>query len=119
MSVSAKPAAQTLPEPDDSDWRALLEDPEQSWLRSLPATMTDQPTDVIVGHELELVKLQKNYDAVQHEVNVRDEMIRDLHERLVREVQRRDEIIDGLRREQDWMRSGWRRFVIRRPVQQS
>jgi SAM-dependent methyltransferase len=119
MSVSAKPAAQTLPEPYDSDWRALLEDPEQSWLRSLPAAMTDQPTDVIVGHELELVKLQKNYDAVQHEVNVRDEMIRDLHERLVREVQRRDEIIDGLRREQDWMRSGWRRFVIRRPLQQS
>jgi SAM-dependent methyltransferase len=115
MSVSVKPAAQTLPEADDSDWRALLEDPEQSWLRSLPAAMTDQPTDVIVGHELELVKLQKNYDAVQHEVNVRDQMLRDLQERLVHEVRRRDEIIDGLRRQQDWMRRGWRRFVIRPP----
>jgi len=26
----------------------------------------------------------------------------------------RDAIIDDLRREQDWMRSGWRRFVVRR-----
>jgi SAM-dependent methyltransferase len=119
MSVSVKPAAQTVAEADERDWRALIEDPEQSWLRSLPAAMTDQPGDVSIGHELQLVRLQKNYDAVQHEVNVRDEMIRDLHERLVREVQLRDEIIDGLRREQDWMRSGWRRFVIRRPAQLS
>ncbi len=119
MSVSAKPAArETLSESGDSDWRALIEDPEQSWLRSLPAAMTDQPTEVSFEHELQLVRLQKNYDDVQHEVNVRDEMIRDLHERLVREVQLRDEIIDGLRREQDWMRSGWRRFIIRPPVQQ-
>jgi SAM-dependent methyltransferase len=119
MSVSVKPAWDSAPEPGDSDWRALIEDPEQSWLRSLPAAMMDQPAGVIVEHELQLLKLQKNYDAVQHEVNVRDEMIRDLHERLVREVQLRDEIIDGLRREQDWMRSGWRRFVIRRPAAHS
>jgi SAM-dependent methyltransferase len=119
MSVSAKPAAQTLPEADESDWRSLIEDPEQSWLRSLPAAMTDQPAGVVVEHELQLVKLQKNYDVVQHEVNVRDEMIRDLHGRLVREVQLRDEIIDGLRREQDWMRSGWRRFIIRTRAQQT
>ena len=119
MTVSAKPAAPSAGEPDERDWRELIEDPEQSWLRSLPAAMMDQPIDVSVGNELQLVKLQKNYDAVQHEVNVRDEMIRDLHERFVREVQRRDEIIDGLRREQEWMRSGWRRFVIRRPAQPS
>src|SRR5437762_2498309 len=67
----------------------------------------------------ELAELRKAYDAIQHEVNVRDGMIRDLHERLVREVQLRDEIIDRLHREQDWMRSGWRRFVIRRPAPQS
>jgi 2-polyprenyl-3-methyl-5-hydroxy-6-metoxy-1,4-benzoquinol methylase len=119
MTVSAKPAAPSAAEPDERDWRELIEDPEQSWLRSLPAAMMDQPIDAGVGHELQLVRLQKNYDTVQHEVNVRDEMIRDLHERFVREVQRRDEIIDGLRREQDWMRSGWRRFVIRRPAQPS
>jgi SAM-dependent methyltransferase len=115
MTVSAKPAAPTAPEPDEGDWRTLIEDPERSWLRSLPPVMAGQPTGVTVEHELQLVKLQQNYDAVQHEVNVRDEMIRDLHERLVREVQRRDEIIDELRRQQDWMRSGWRRFVIRPP----
>jgi SAM-dependent methyltransferase len=119
MTVSVKPAANTLPEPVDTDWRNLIEDPEQSRLRAVPAAMMDQPADVTFEHELQLVKLQKNYEAVQHEVNVRDEMIRDLHERLVREVELRDRIIDGLRREHDWMRSGWRRFVIRRPAQQS
>jgi hypothetical protein len=50
---------------------------------------------------------------------VRDQMIRDLHDRFVHEVQRRDEIIDRLHREQDWMRRGWRRFVIRRPPQRT
>jgi len=120
MSVSAKPTAHAAPEPAESHWRALLADPEQSWLRSLPAAMADPSTDAIFGYEeLQLIELRKSYDAVQHEVNVRDEMIRDLHERLVREVQLRDEIIDGLRREQDWMRSGWRRFVIRRPAPRS
>jgi SAM-dependent methyltransferase len=117
MTVSVRPA-DAAPEPDGRDWRALIDDPEQSWLRSLPAAMIDQPAEVTVDHELQLVKLQQNYEAVQHEVNVRDEMIRDLHERLVREVQLRDEIIDRLRREQDWMRSGWRRFVIRPPAGQ-
>jgi 2-polyprenyl-3-methyl-5-hydroxy-6-metoxy-1,4-benzoquinol methylase len=114
MTVSVKPSTDGAAEPDTSDWRSLIEDPEQSWFRSLPAAMKEQPTDVVVEHELQLVKLQKNYDDVQHEVNVRDRMIQDLHDRLVHEVQLRDEIIDGLRREQDWMRSGWRRFVIRR-----
>jgi len=117
MTVSAKPAAGRMPEPGLPDWRGLIEDPEQSWQRALPAAMLGQPDSVSVERELQLVKLQHNYDAVQHEVNVRDDMIRDLHERLVREVQLRDTIIDGLRREQDWMRSGWRRFVIRRPAQ--
>jgi len=120
MSVSAKPEPRAAVEPVASDWRALVEDPEQSWVRSLPAEMTDPDSGAIFGYEeLQLAELRKAYDAIQHEVNVRDEMIRDLHERLVREVQLRDEIIDRLHREQDWMRSGWRRFVIRRPAPQS
>ena len=108
MTVSVKPAAGMAAEPAAPDWQSLIEDPEQSWVRALPAAMHEQPAGVSVGHELQLVKLQKNYDDVQREVNVRDEMIHDLHQRLVREVQLRDDIIDGLRRDQDWMRSGWR-----------
>jgi SAM-dependent methyltransferase len=115
MTVSVKPSATADAEPQVSDWRSLIEDPEQSWQRALPAAMAGQPADLPVEHELQLVKLQRNYDEVQHQVNVRDEMIKDLHDRLVREVQRRDEIIDALRREHDWMRSGWRRFVVRPP----
>jgi len=92
-------------------------EPEQAWRRSRPAVMAEQPTQVDVDRELQIVKVQQNYEAVHHEVNVRDQMSRDLHDRLVHEVQLRDEIIDGLRREQDWMRSGWRRFVIRLPRQ--
>ena len=117
MTVSAKPAADDVAARDERDWRSLIEDPEQSWLRMLPEAMAVQPAEVDVDRELQIVKVQQNYEAVQHEVNVRDQMIRDLHDRLVHEVQLRDEIIDGLRREQDWMRSGWRRFVIRRPRQ--
>lgn len=113
MTVSARPAAGAPAERDGRDWPELIDDPEQSWLRALPQEMMDQPSNVLVDHELQLVKLQRNYDDVQREVNIRDQMIRDLHERLVREVQLRDEIIDDLRRTQDWMRSGWRRFVIR------
>jgi len=115
MTVSAKPATADVAGRDERDWRSLIEDPEQSWLRLLPEAMADQPTEVDVDRELQIVKVQQNYEVVQHEVNVRDQMIRELHDRLVHEVQLRDEIIDGLRREQDWMRSGWRRFVIRQP----
>jgi hypothetical protein len=122
MTVSAKPAEGAVAVGDTRDWRALIEDPEQAWLRALPAAMTDQPRQVDVDRELQLVKMQDEINrrdveraAVQHEVNVRDQMIRDLHDRFVHEVQRRDEIIDRLNREQDWMRRGWRRFVIRRP----
>jgi hypothetical protein len=120
MTVSAKRSSDDATVADDGDWRALIEDPEQSWLRALPAVMASQPAGVEVDRELQLVKMQDEINrrdaerpAVQHEVNVRDQMLRELHERFVREVQRRDEIIDGLRREQDWMRRGWRRFIIR------
>ena len=122
MTVSVKPAETAAPETDTSPWRELIDDPEQSWLRALPAVMKDQPP-FDADRELELVRMQHEITvrdaeraAVQQEVNLRDEMLRDLHDRMVREVQRRDEIIDGLHREQDWMRRGWRRFVIgRRP----
>jgi len=122
MTVSARPESGAVVAPDDRDWRALVEDPERSWLRALPAAMADQPTQVDVDRELQLVKMQGEINrrdeeraAVQHEVNVRDEMLKELHDRFVHEVQRRDGIIDGLRREQDWMRRGWRRFIIGRP----
>jgi SAM-dependent methyltransferase len=124
MTVSAKPSSDAVAERDERDWQALIEDPERSWLRSLPAAMTDQPRQVDVDRELQLVKMQEEVSkrdveraAVQHEVNVRDQMLQELHDRFVHEVQRRDDIIDGLRREQDWMRRGWRRFVIGRPPQ--
>jgi SAM-dependent methyltransferase len=126
MTVSAKPAEDAVADGDARGWRELIEDPEQAWLRALPAAITDQPSEVDVDRELQLVKMQDEINrrdveraAVQHEVNVRDQMIRDLHDRLVHEVQRRDEIIDRLHREQDWMRRGWRRFVIRRPPQRT
>jgi hypothetical protein len=123
MTVSARPATDAVAGGDTRDWRALIEDPEQSWLRALPAAMADQPRQVDVDRELQLVKMQNEVSkrdieraAVQHEVNRRDEMLRELHDRFVHEVQLRDEIIDGLRREQDWVRRGWRRFIIgRRP----
>ena len=122
MTVSVKPADGAAPDPDARDWPALIDDPEQSWLRALPAVMKDQPK-FDADRELELVRMQHEIivrdaerAAVQQEVNLRDDMLRDVHGRMVREVQLRDEIIDGLRREQDWMRRGWRRFVIgRRP----
>jgi hypothetical protein len=123
MTVSAKPADGAAPDPDGSDWRALIDDPEQSWLRALPAVMKDQPP-FDADRELQLVRMQHEITirdteraAVQQEVNLRDDMLRDVHGRMVREVQLRDDIIDGLRREQDWMRRGWRRFIIgRRPA---
>jgi SAM-dependent methyltransferase len=123
MTVSVKPAETAAPEPDAGGWRELIDDPEQSWLRALPAVMKDQPP-FDADRELELVRLQHEITvrdaeraAVQQEVNLRDEMLRELHDRMVREVQRRDEIIDGLHREQEWMRRGWRRFVIGRRQQ--
>jgi len=54
---------------------------------------------------------------LQAEVNRRDQLIAEKAAWWSNEVTRRDLIIDDLRREQDWMRSGWRRFVVRhRPV---
>jgi SAM-dependent methyltransferase len=121
MTVSVKPADGAAPDPDARDWRALIDDPERSWLRALPAVMQDQPP-FDADRELHLVRMQHEINvrdaeraALQQEVNLRDDMLRDVHDRMVREVQRRDEIIDGLRREQDWMRRGWRRFIIGRP----
>lgn len=121
MTVSRKPEPGMPTAEEPADWRALIEDPEESWLRALPGAMNDQPA-FAVDREIQLVKMQHEIDirdaeraAVQQEVNRRDELLRELHERMVREVQRRDEIIDRLHREQDWMRSGWRRWIVRPP----
>jgi SAM-dependent methyltransferase len=122
MTLSVKPAAGAAPADsgDAANWRTLIEDPEQSWRRSLPEVMTTQPAGVDVDRELQLVKMQDEINrrdleraAVQQEVNRRDDIIREIHDRMVREVQRRDDTIDELRREQDWMRSGWQRWIIR------
>jgi SAM-dependent methyltransferase len=120
MTVSEK-ADGIVAESDADDWRALIEDPERSWLEALPTVMKDQPT-FEADRELQIVKMQHEINrrdleraAVQQEVNRRDELLGEAHERLVREVQLRDNIIDTLRREQDWMLSGWRRFIVRRP----
>ena len=53
-------------------------------------------------------------DYLQGEVNRRDRIIDEKNSWWSNEVGVRDAIIHDLRREQDWMRSGWRRFVVRR-----
>src|SRR5262249_21520439 len=121
MTASATPVAAKTAAADAWEWRSLSEDPEQSGLRALPPVMKDQPP-LEVDREIEMVRLQHEINvrdderaAVQAEVNRRDDLLRELHDRMVREVQTRDDIINDLRRDQDWMRSGWRRFIIRRP----
>jgi hypothetical protein len=121
MTVSQKPPAGGRAEQVAGDWRATLEDPERFWLAALPDIMKDQPP-VDVDREIQLVKMQHEINlrdadraAVQGEVNRRDQLLRELHERMAREVQLRDDIINELRAAQAWMRSGWRRFVVRPP----
>jgi glycosyltransferase involved in cell wall biosynthesis len=53
-------------------------------------------------------------EHLQDEVNRRDRIIDEKNSWWSNEVCVRDVIIDELRREQEWMRSGWRRFIIRR-----
>jgi len=125
MTVSEKPAAGAPAATVSDDWRTHLEDPERSWQQALPAAMHDQPS-FAVDREIEMVKMQHEIQvrdqeraAVQAEVNRRDELLKEAHDRLVREVQLRDDIIDALNREREWMLSGWRRFIIRRPRQKS
>jgi hypothetical protein len=53
-------------------------------------------------------------EHLQGEVNRRDELLAEKEAWWSNEVCIRDAIIDDLRREHEWMRSGWRRFVVRR-----
>jgi len=53
-------------------------------------------------------------EYLQGEVNRRDRIIDEKNSWWSNEVCIRDAIIDELRRDQEWMRSGWRRFIIRR-----
>ena len=55
-------------------------------------------------------------ELFQSEIDRRDRIIAEKNDWWSNEVCRRDVIIDGLRQEQEWMRSGWRRFIIRRPA---
>lgn len=52
---------------------------------------------------------------LQSEINKRDQINAEKSAWWSAEVVKRDATIDELRREIDWMRSGWRRFVVRRP----
>lgn len=52
---------------------------------------------------------------LQSEINRRDAINAEHSAWWSAEVVKRDATIDDLRREVDWMRSGWRRFFIRRP----
>jgi glycosyltransferase involved in cell wall biosynthesis len=54
-------------------------------------------------------------EHLQNEINRRDRIIDEKNSWWSNEVCRRDATIDELRREQEWMRSGWRRFVVRPP----
>jgi len=124
MTVSAKPEPGAAAETASDDWRTLIEDPERSWREALPDVMKDQPP-VEVDRELQIVKMQHEINvrdleraAVQAEVNRRDVLLQEAHERFVREVQLRDDIIDRLQRERDWMLSGWRRFIFRTPYRE-
>jgi SAM-dependent methyltransferase len=123
MTVSAKGTPDDPPEAPPEEWRGRLEDPERSWLEALPPVMADQPA-FAADRELQLVRMQHEIDirdreraSVQQEVNRRDVLLQEAHDRLVSEVELRDHIIDALRRERDWMLSGWRRFIVRRPRQ--
>lgn len=53
-------------------------------------------------------------EYLQGEVNRRDQLLAEKEAWWSNEVGVRDAIIDELRREQEWMRSGWRRFIVRR-----
>ena len=52
---------------------------------------------------------------LQSEVNRRDQLLAEKGAWWSHEVTIRDAIIDELRREQEWMRRGWRRLIVRRP----
>jgi len=52
---------------------------------------------------------------LQSEINRRDAIIAEKSAWWSNEVVKRDATIDQVRRENDWMRSGWRRFIVRRP----
>jgi hypothetical protein len=52
---------------------------------------------------------------LQSEINRRDAIIAEKSAWWSNEVVKRDATIDEVRRENEWMRSGWRRFIIRRP----
>jgi hypothetical protein len=52
---------------------------------------------------------------LQAEVNRRDRLLVEKEAWWSNEVGIRDGIIDDLRRDQEWMRRGWRRFVVGRP----
>jgi glycosyltransferase involved in cell wall biosynthesis len=54
-------------------------------------------------------------DYLQNEINRRDQIIAEKSAWWSNEVVKRDATIDDVRRENEWMRSGWRRFIIRRP----
>ena len=58
-------------------------------------------------------------DYLQAEVNKRDQLLVEKEGWWSNEVVIRDRIIDGLRREQEWMRRGWRRWIIGRPPAES
>jgi glycosyltransferase involved in cell wall biosynthesis len=51
---------------------------------------------------------------LQSEINRRDAIIAEKSAWWSNEVVKRDQTIDEVRRENEWLRSGWRRFVIRR-----
>ena len=52
-------------------------------------------------------------EHLQGEVNRRDRLLAEKNDWWSNEVIVRDRIIDDLRREQDWMRRGWQRWIIR------
>ena len=74
----------------------------EAWLERGRKAKWDAQTETAVAHYL------------QAEVNRRDRIIDEKNSWWSNEVTIRDAIIDELRREQEWMRGGWRRFVIRR-----
>ncbi len=57
----------------------------------------------------------KSPSTCSSEINRRDRIIDEKNSWWSNEVCRRDATIDELRREQEWMRGGWRRFVVRPP----
>jgi len=90
MVVARKPVAGSAPV-QDSDWRPLFEDVERYWLDRLPAGISAESGEAVVGNELLIVDLQEG-------IATRDRLLAELQaamEEVLRGVTARDQQISS------------------------